>query len=157
MTTTENNMVRLQFDAETGVATLTLAMPKVNRINPAFDEGLGQALDWASAQEGLSGIIIDTAHDDWCVGADLDGLFGERDAQTLLTRVTALGALYRRVETLGVPVVAALTGSALGGGYELALACHHRIALSSPKVQVGLPEVTLGVLPGRAAPNGCPD
>lgn len=156
MTTTENNMVRLQFDAQTGVATLTLAMPKVNRINPAFDEGLGQALDWASAQEGLSGIIIDTAHDDWCVGADLDGLFGERDAQTLLTRVTALGALYRRVETLGVPVVAALTGSALGGGYELALACHHRIALSSPKVQVGLPEVTLGVLPGAGGTQRLP-
>ena len=59
-----------------------------------------------------------------------------------------LNAVYRKLETGGVPVVAALSGSALGGGYELALACHHRIALNEPRIQLGLPEVTLGVIPG---------
>ena len=116
-TTTENQTVRLQFDAQTHVATLTLAMPKVNRIDAAFGVGLQQALDWAAAQEGLRGIIIDTAHRDFCVGADLDTLFPERDAGALLARVGHLAALYRRLETMSVPVVASLTGSALGGGY----------------------------------------
>ena len=54
----------------------------------------------------------------------------------------------RKLETLGVPVVAAINGSALGGGYEVALACHHRVILNNPKIQIGLPEVTLGLLPG---------
>jgi len=155
-TTTENQTVRLQFDAQTHVATLTLAMPKVNRIDAAFGVGLQQALDWAAAQEGLRGIIIDTAHRDFCVGADLDTLFPERDAGALLARVGHLAALYRRLETMSVPVVASLTGSALGGGYELALACHHRIALDDARVQVGLPEVTLGVLPGAGGTQRLP-
>ncbi len=156
MTTTENQTVRLDFDPATGVATFTLAMPKVNRIDTAFGVGLSQALDWAEARDGLAGIIIDTAHDDFCVGADLDSLFPERDAIALLERVRHLGALYRRLETLGVPVVAALTGSALGGGYELALACHHRIALADARIAVGLPEVTLGVLPGAGGTQRLP-
>lgn len=156
MTTTENQTVRLQFDAANQVATLTLAMPKVNRIDAAFGVGLSQALDWAVAQEGLRGIIIETAHRDFCVGADLDTLFPERDAGALLGRVQHLAALYRRLETLDVPVVASLTGSALGGGYELALACHHRIALDDARVQVGLPEVTLGVLPGAGGTQRLP-
>lgn len=156
MTTTENNTVRLQFDTTTQVATLTLAMPKVNRIDAAFGVGLSQALEWAEAQDGLAGIIIETAHRDFCVGADLDTLFPERDARALLERVQHLAALYRRLETMGVPVVASLTGSALGGGYELALACHHRIALDDARVQVGLPEVTLGVLPGAGGTQRLP-
>ena len=156
MTTTENQTVRLAFDEDTRVATLTLAMPRVNRIDAVFGVGLRQALDWAQAQEGLMGIIVGTAHPDFCVGADLDTLFPERDAAALRTRVRELGGLYRRLETLGVPVVAALTGSALGGGYELALACHHRIALDDARIQVGLPEVTLGVLPGAGGTQRLP-
>lgn len=154
--TTENGTVQLAYDADAKVATLTLAMPKVNRINDDFGLGLQQALDWAEAQEELAGIIVDSAHKDWCVGADIDRLFKERNAADLLQRVRHLGALYRRLETLGVPVVAALTGSALGGGYELALSCHHRIALDEARIQVGLPEVTLGVLPGAGGTQRLP-
>ena len=54
----------------------------------------------------------------------------------------------RTIETLGIPVVAAINGAALGGGWEICLACHHRIALNDKSVQLGLPEVTLGLLPG---------
>ncbi len=154
--TTANGTVKLAFDPETGVATLTLAMPKVNKISTAFGEGLRQALDWVQAQDGLRGVIVDSAHKDWCVGADIDALFAERDAAALWARVRDLGGLYRRIETLGVPVVAALNGSALGGGYELALACHTRIALDDARIQVGLPEVTLGVLPGAGGTQRLP-
>ncbi len=155
MTTTDTTAFALDFD-EGNIATLTLAMPKVNRIDPSFRLGLGHALDQLEAREGLAGLIIATAHRDWCVGADIDSLFAQRDAARLLAEVNDLGRLYRRLETLGVPVVAALTGSALGGGFELALSCHHRIALDEARIQVGLPEVTLGVLPGAGGTQRLP-
>ena len=70
--------------------------------------------------------------------------------------VSALSRGYRQLETLGVPVVALLCGSALGGGYELALACHHRVALDDTRVKLGLPEVTLGVIPGAGGTQRLP-
>ena len=147
--TTKNGAVLLDFDADKGIATLTLKMEgNANKINEVFGEGFNEAFAWAMAQDGLKGIIIATGHKDFCVGADIDMLYKERDAARFLDRVRELSRGYRKLETCGVPVVAALTGSALGGGYELALSCHRRIALNSPKVQVGLPEVTLGVFPG---------
>ena len=151
--TTDNGAVQLSFDADTGIATLTMAMEGgVNKINETFGVGLEQAMAWALAQEGLKGIILASGHRDWCVGADIDMLFKERDAASLYERVRRLQLGYRELETCGVPVVAALTGSALGGGYELALSCHHRIALDDARIQLGLPEVSLGVIPGA---GGC--
>ncbi|MBC8073726.1 MAG: enoyl-CoA hydratase/isomerase family protein, partial [Deltaproteobacteria bacterium] len=144
--TTKNGQATLAFDAGTGVATITLAMEgKVNKINDDFGATLQDALAWAKAREGLRGIVIASGHKDFCVGADIDRLYKERDAATMMERLKQLNGLYRAIETSGVPVVAALTGSALGGGYELALACHRRIALDDARVQVGLPEVNLGV------------
>lgn len=156
MTTTKNEMAKLSFDADAKIATISLNMPKVNKINDDFGNTLQEALTWAKAQEGLKGIIIASEHKDFCVGADIDRLYRERDPVSLMTRLRELAALYRSIETIGVPVVAALTGSALGGGYELALSCHRRIALNSPRVQLGLPEVTLGVLPGAGGTQRLP-
>lgn len=153
-TTFENQAVRGTI--EDGIATLTLAMPKVNIINALFGAGLAEAVEWAAGHDSLAGVIIATAHRDFCAGADLETLYAERDPQALLTRTSQLGALYRRIETLGVPVVAALTGTALGGGYELALACTHRIAVDNPKLMFGLPEVSLGVIPGAGGTQRLP-
>ena len=112
--------VRLDFEPANGVATLTLAMPgPVNKIDDVFVTALAEALRSARGHEGLTGIVIATAHKDFCVGADIDGLYAEHDAATMFARVRALQALYRSIETVGVPVVACLTGSALGGGYEV--------------------------------------
>lgn len=147
--TTQNGAVQLDFHAESGIATLTLAMPGgVNKIERAFGEGLAEALAWALAQPDLAGIILTSAYDTFCVGADIDMLYRVRDAQAMLDTVRQLNQVFRGFETCGKPVVAALTGSALGGGYELALACHCRLAIDSPTAQIGLPEVTLGVIPG---------
>ncbi len=149
MNKTKNGAVLLDFDEDKGIATLTLRMEgNANKINEDFGAGFSEAFTWAMAQDGLKGIIIATGHKDFCVGADIDMLYKERDAARFLDRVMELTTGYRKLETCGVPVVAALTGSALGGGYELALSCHRRIALNDPRVQVGLPEVTLGVFPG---------
>jgi 3-hydroxyacyl-CoA dehydrogenase / enoyl-CoA hydratase / 3-hydroxybutyryl-CoA epimerase len=154
---TNNGQALLDFDATSGVATITLQMEgRFNKINDTFAQTLVEALDWTQAQEGLRGVILASGHKDFCVGADIDRLYAERDPAALLERLAQLGGLFRRVETLGVPVVAALTGSALGGGYELALACHRRIAIDDARIQVGLPEVSLGVLPGAGGTQRLP-
>jgi 3-hydroxyacyl-CoA dehydrogenase/enoyl-CoA hydratase/3-hydroxybutyryl-CoA epimerase len=153
--THKNAAVHGNFDGE--IATLTLEMEgRANKINAVFGLGLKEALDWALAQEGLKGIILATGHKDFCVGADLDLLYAERDPKRIYEGCRQLQTLFREIETCGVPVVCALTGSALGGGYELALSCHHRIALKDPKVQVGLPEVLLGVIPGAGGTQRLP-
>ncbi len=146
-----------QLDAATGVATITMAMPgRANKVNADFGAGLQDALATALGFQGLKGIVIASAHADFCVGADLDFVYKQRDAKALEEMVGQMNLLYRKLETYGVPVVAALTGSALGGGYELALACHHRIALDEPRVQLGLPEVSLGVIPGAGGTQRLP-
>jgi 3-hydroxyacyl-CoA dehydrogenase/enoyl-CoA hydratase/3-hydroxybutyryl-CoA epimerase len=148
MERTTNGAVKLELD-DRGIATLTLEMEGgVNKINETFGAGIAEAVAWARARPGLKGIILATGHKDFCVGADIDMLYRARDARQMMQVVRALQLGYRQLETCGVPVVAALTGSALGGGFELALACHRRIALGDPKLQFGLPEVTLGVIPG---------
>jgi len=144
----QNGALRCEFDGQTGVATLTLAMPKVNIINDAFAEGLADGLQWALAQAGLKGIILTSAHRDFCAGADIDKIYRMRDPAAVFEATTQLSRLYRSIELAPVPVVAALNGTALGGGYELALACHRRIAVNDPRLKVGLPEVQLGLLPG---------
>lgn len=144
-------------DVADGVAAITLKMDgKVNRINAAFGEGLADAVGKTRALVGLKGVILASGHKDFCVGADLESLFPERDPARIFALVKQLNALYRSLETMGVPVVAAITGAALGGGYELALACHHRVALNDPAVQVGLPEVNLGVIPGAGGTQRLP-
>lgn len=132
-----------------GIATLTLAMEgRANKINTAFGEGLAAALGEALATPGVAGIVVVSGHKDFCVGADLEALYLDRDPAAFLDKVRRLGALYRQLETAKLPVVAVLAGSALGGGFELALACHHRVAVADPRIQLGLPEVNLGVIPG---------
>lgn len=145
------------LSVDEGVATLTMAMPgKVNRIDPAFGEALARGLDEALAVVGLRGIILASGHRDFCVGANLE-LFQQPVDQTSLGElVHSMHTLMRRIETAPVPVVAAIEGSALGGGYELALACHHRIAMDDPALQVGLPEVSLGLIPGAGGTQRLP-
>jgi 3-hydroxyacyl-CoA dehydrogenase/enoyl-CoA hydratase/3-hydroxybutyryl-CoA epimerase len=157
VTFTSTGHARLLVDSQTGVATITLQMEgRANKINDEFGLTLVQALDWVQAQRGVKGLVIASGHKDFCVGADLDRLYRERDAAGMMQRLRELHALYRRIEQLPLPVVAALTGSALGGGYELALACHHRIALDDASIQLGLPEVSLGVIPGAGGTQRLP-
>ncbi|HJN74133.1 MAG TPA: 3-hydroxyacyl-CoA dehydrogenase NAD-binding domain-containing protein [Myxococcota bacterium] len=140
-----------------GIATLTLKLPgRANVIGEAFGTAVTAAITQLETTEGLAGVIVASGHKDFCAGADLDNLYRERDPAVIFEATTGLNELYRRLESLGVPVVAALTGAALGGGYELALACHHRIALDSPRIQIGLPEVSLGVIPGAGGTQRLP-
>lgn len=153
----KNVAVTGTFDEATGVATLNLDMEgSANKVNEDFGTGLRDAFEWAEGLDGLKGVILGSAKKNFCVGADIDVMFAERDVNKMLDGVRQLGQLFRGIETFKVPVVCALAGSALGGGYELALACHHRIALDSPKVKLGLPEVMLGVIPGGGGTQRLP-
>ena len=146
---TATNGFTATLDADTGVATLLMQMPgRVNKINADFGAGFMAALQDALAFEGLKGIIVASGHKDFCAGADIDFIYTQRDPVALEAMVGELHAGLRALETCGKPVVALLTGTALGGGYEIAQACHYRVAIDDPKIQFGLPEVTLGVIPG---------
>ena len=147
----ESSTIRWEQDA-TGVVTLVLddAQQSANTMNQAFRASLTAIADRAEAErDGIRGIIVTSAKKTFFAGGDLKDTIkaGPGDAQQVFDASMAVKHALRRIETLGKPVVAALNGSALGGGYEIALACHHRIALDTPGSRIGLPEVTLGLLP----------
>lgn len=143
--------IRYERDAD-GVVTLTMDDPaqRANTMRARFTEDLAEVVRRLQAEEGLTGVILTSAKSTFFAGGDLVELIqaGPEDAEAVFARTEALKADLRRLETLGVPVVAALNGTALGGGFELALACHHRVAIDDPGAVFGLPEVTLGLLPG---------
>ncbi|MFD0516811.1 enoyl-CoA hydratase/isomerase family protein [Paractinoplanes durhamensis] len=143
----------IHFDrAADGIVTLTLDDPSrgANTMNQAYVAAMDTTLARLEAErDDITGVIITSAKNSWFAGGDLDSLreIGPDQAQQAFDQSNRVKAQLRRLETLGRPVVAALNGSALGGGLELALACHRRIALDNPRLEVGLPEVTLGLLP----------
>ncbi|WP_329024995.1 3-hydroxyacyl-CoA dehydrogenase NAD-binding domain-containing protein [Streptomyces sp. NBC_00690] len=150
---TENApVIRWERDG-TGVVTLVLDDPhqSANTMNQAFRQAISAIADRAEAErDSIRGIIVTSAKKTFFAGGDLKDLLraGPADAQQIFDAGMSVKQALRRIETLGKPVVAAINGAALGGGYEIALACHHRIALDAPGSRIGLPEVTLGLLPG---------
>jgi 3-hydroxyacyl-CoA dehydrogenase/enoyl-CoA hydratase/3-hydroxybutyryl-CoA epimerase len=144
--------VRWEKDAD-GVVTVTLDDPGrgANTMNDRYKAAMGECVDALVAdKEAITGVIITSAKKTFFAGADLGSLIkaGPRDAPRVFEEVSEVRTQLRRLETLGRPVVAAMNGTALGGGLEIGLACHHRIGLNAPGVVYGLPEVTLGLLPG---------
>jgi 3-hydroxyacyl-CoA dehydrogenase / enoyl-CoA hydratase / 3-hydroxybutyryl-CoA epimerase len=136
-----------------GIVTLTMDDPaqRANTMNEDFQRAFGASVQRLVAEkDSISGVIITSAKDTFFAGGDLRLLSQVSDANAAEFRdgVETMKADFRALETLGKPVVAALNGAALGGGFEIALACHHRIALDNRKAQFGFPEVTLGLLPG---------
>ncbi|MEE1845722.1 MULTISPECIES: 3-hydroxyacyl-CoA dehydrogenase NAD-binding domain-containing protein [unclassified Streptomyces] len=148
---TESTTIRWEQD-ETGVVTLVLDDPdqSANTMNQAFKDSIAAVADRAEAEkDAIRGIIYTSAKKTFFAGGDLKDMIkvGPENAQQAFDTGTAIKNSLRRIETLGKPVVAAINGAALGGGYEIALASHHRVALDAPGSRIGLPEVTLGLLP----------
>ena len=140
---------KYEKDAQ-NIVTLTLDMPgrSANVLNAEFGTGFKEALAKLTAEDELAGVIITSGKKTFLAGADLEMLIGETDTLQIFEYTQALKAGFRLLETLGKPIVAALNGTAIGGGMEFALACHHRIAIDNPKSKFGFPEVTLGLIPG---------
>ncbi|EFL22081.1 fatty oxidation complex, alpha subunit [Streptomyces himastatinicus ATCC 53653] len=136
-----------------GVVTLVLDDPgqSANTMNAAFIASLDAVADRLEAeQEAIRGVIVTSAKKTFFAGGDLKDMvtLGPDQAQQAFETNLRIKRGLRRIETLGKPVVAAINGAALGGGFEIALACHHRVALDTPASRIGFPEVTLGLLPG---------
>ncbi|MAL97141.1 MAG: 3-hydroxyacyl-CoA dehydrogenase [Alteromonadaceae bacterium] len=141
-----------KIDAEQ-ILTMTIDMPgrSANTMNAEFRDAFTGAVEQAvSDAERIKGIIITSAKKTFFAGGDLTEIMQvePKDAEAFFTSVQALKSQMRKLETLGKPLVAAINGSALGGGYELCLMSHHRIVLDDDNIRLGLPEVTLGLLPG---------
>ncbi|HUB73210.1 MAG TPA: 3-hydroxyacyl-CoA dehydrogenase NAD-binding domain-containing protein [Solirubrobacteraceae bacterium] len=138
---------------EDGIVLLTLDDPNqsANTMNRAYAESMAATVERLEAEkDSITGVVITSAKNTFFAGGDLNDLKAatKDDAPQLAEMVRAGKAQLRRLETLDVPVCAAINGAALGGGLEICLACHHRIAVDDPKVQMGFPEVQLGLLPG---------
>jgi len=148
--------ISYEKDAD-NILTLTIDMPgqSANTMNATFREALEETVARIQSDaETLRGIIVTSAKKTFFAGGDLKELIRvtDKDAQQFFDMVLALKKQMRTLETLGKPIVAAINGTALGGGLEICLACHHRISLDDPGIRFGLPEVTLGLLPGG---GGC--
>jgi 3-hydroxyacyl-CoA dehydrogenase/enoyl-CoA hydratase/3-hydroxybutyryl-CoA epimerase len=143
--------IRYQKDQD-NIVTLTLdsSGQSANTMNAEFRQSLADVTAQLKAETDLAGVIITSAKKTFFAGGDLDELIQapRSEAPAFFAMIEGLKANMRSIETLGKPVVAALNGTALGGGWELALATHRRIAINDPKTKFGLPEVTLGLLPG---------
>ncbi len=136
-----------------GIVILTLDDPSqsANTMNAAYVDSMRATVARLQEEKDqISGVIITSAKKTFFAGGDLNALklVAKENAKQFGEFLTEAKAQLRTIETLGVPVVAAINGAALGGGFEIALAAHHRIVVDDSKAVVGFPEVTLGLLPG---------
>ncbi|MGA8822064.1 MAG: 3-hydroxyacyl-CoA dehydrogenase NAD-binding domain-containing protein [Pseudolabrys sp.] len=153
----------IDVDAD-GIALITWDMSdrSMNVINTGVIEEFGALVDKVTADAAIKGVVITSGKETFCGGADLTMLEGmgavvanlvrtkgeEAAAAFIFEESRKLSLLYRRLETSGKPWVCALNGTAMGGGFELALACHYRVASDNPKTRLGLPEIKIGLFPG---------
>ncbi|MGQ3057771.1 MAG: 3-hydroxyacyl-CoA dehydrogenase NAD-binding domain-containing protein, partial [Nevskia sp.] len=149
--------MQMTVDAE-GIATLTmdLADRPMNVLNEALMTPLAGYIATIESDPAIKGVIITSAKKEFLAGADIDMVFGITDPKLAFDVAEQLKKMLRRLELCGRPVVAALNGTALGGGLEVALACHWRVAINDPKAKFGLPEVKLGLLPGGGGTQRLP-
>lgn len=146
------NTIAWDKDAD-GIVTLTLDDPTggANVMNEHYKESMHNAVEKLVAEkDSITGVVITSGKKTFFAGGDLKAMIqaGPENAGEIFSEVEDIKRDLRTLETLGKPVVAAINGAALGGGLEIALACHHRIVADVKGVQLGLPEVTLGLLPG---------
>ncbi|UGT55151.1 3-hydroxyacyl-CoA dehydrogenase NAD-binding domain-containing protein [Nocardia asteroides] len=147
-----DNTIRWESGAD-GIVVLTMDDPaqSANTMNDRHVVSMRAAIDRLEAEKDtVAGVILTSGKKTFFAGGDLNDLIAttKENAAEFFANTQAIKADLRRLETLGKPVVAAINGAALGGGLEIALATHRRIALSDSRIQIGLPEVGLGLLPG---------
>lgn len=152
-------MINYAVDGD-GIATIIWDMPgrSMNVLNEASITAFAEAAQKAVADPNVKGVIIGSGKADFIAGADLEMLLNTdtSDAARLMDQFSQLQRLFRSFETSGKPFVAAINGTALGGGLEICLACHYRIAADNPKAKIGQPEVKLGLLPGGGGTQRIP-
>ena len=157
-----NALKNFSAQSDNGIITVTIDQTerKMNVIGDGFNDAFATLTDAFVTDQEAKGLILTSGKSTFVVGADIDQLATIETAEQAFALVEDLKTSLRKLETSGKPVVAAITGTALGGGLELALACHYRIAIDSPKTssttKLGLPEVKLGLLPGGGGTQRLP-
>ena len=129
------------------VATMDLPGRPMNVVNDELMAGIAQAVE-RLADPALKGLVLTSAKADFCAGGDIDRMSKWTRPEQPFEAGNAMKAVLRKLELQGKPVVAAINGHALGGGLEIALACHVRIAIDDAWLKIGQPEVKIGLLPG---------
>ena len=144
-------MIRLKKDTD---HILTIIFDMEDRPHNVVNHEISEAflpvikrLQEEKAQGQLRGVILTSAKKSFLSGGDLGYLYDVDNAEELFQQAEQLSRFFRDLEKPGVPVVAAIAGNALGSGFEVAMACHHRVVLDDPRVRVGMPEVNLGLMP----------
>jgi 3-hydroxyacyl-CoA dehydrogenase/enoyl-CoA hydratase/3-hydroxybutyryl-CoA epimerase len=142
------NAVTLHVGSD-GILVATMALPgrPMNVVGDLLMAGIAEAVD-RLADPAVTGLVLTSGKADFCAGGDLDNMSKWTRPEQPFEASMAMKLVLRRLETQGKPVVAAINGHALGGGLELALACHARFAIDDPRLKIGQPEVKLGLLPG---------
>ena len=157
------------LDAD-GILLLTIDCPglSMNVINAGLAADLAAAVQRIKADDAVKGVVLTSGKaSGFVAGADLKGMNFQGEAKTsdasgkskmarLYEGVSSLNQLLRSLETCGKPVAVALNGLALGGGLEIALACHYRVVADNPKIVLGLPEVLVGLFPGAGGTQRLP-
>lgn len=147
----ETNMIGWNKDSD-GIVVLTMDDPNqgANTMNNLYKKSMAETVDRLEAEKGdITGVVLTSAKKTFFAGGDLKNMMqvDPDDTAPLLDELNEIKKGLRRLELLGKPVVSAINGAALGGGLEITLATHHRIAADVPGSKIGLPEATLGLLP----------
>ncbi len=150
-------MIDYSVDSD-GIAVISWNMPdrSMNVLNNDSIPAFAEAVKKATEDNAVKGAVITSGKPDFIAGADLEMLQGWNGAEEMFENGMELQMMFRAIETSGKPFVAAINGTALGGGFEICLACHHRIAADNPKARIGLPEVKVGLLPGGGGTQRLP-
>ena len=145
-----------------GVAFITIDVKDrpVNVLTPELHKAIGAVAEYLAKDDDAIGAVIHSGKSSFMAGGDLKRIVRYYDMQRTAAQAYEQSRTYteslRKLETCGKPVAVAINGTALGGGLELALACHHRVVIDNPKVLLGLPEVTLGLLPAGGGTQRLP-
>lgn len=160
------NTLSLEIDGD-GIALITIDVPgqSMNVITPDFLSDFGEAIAQIASDDAIKGAVVCSGKESgFMAGMDLkylsamlrEATSGDVDMKALFDNVFTLNDLLRKLETCGKAVAVAIEGTAMGGGLELALACHHRVLSNNPKVQIGLPEILVGLFPGGGGSQRLP-
>src|SRR5215470_19314137 len=144
----------IRYDIKDRVAVITIDNPPVNALSPAVWTGIDDAVARANADANADGIVLIGAGTTFIAGADIKVFDTFRTAEDSMARSGGTHALLRRIEDSPKPLVAAIHGNALGGGMEVAMSCHYRVA--AREARVGQPEVLLGIIPGAGGTQRLP-
>jgi len=148
-TVVKNNLLNCQLEDGIAIIKIHMVEEPTNLFSIDFIKNYLETAQQLVENEAVKGVIVTSAHRDFMAGADLKFIANPpEDKKGLLDDLLQAHQGFRALEQAGKPFVAAINGTALGGGYELALTCHHRIAVDAPKIKIGLPETQLGLLPG---------